>query len=256
MLRARYKPRTGAARPVSAFAAALLSWAACFGHFAQAAQESRPAPPKAAFHYALYPLALNTKWIYHLRQENSEGVRFSEADARLAKGNILEVELVSEVKGTDAFGRHRYTRVESVKAGRPVLTEWFRISAGGLFLGRTVDTDTDLRTDMEPPQKLATATMKAGESWTWKASGAPVTMRTTVLGPAQVDVPAGLFNSTRLLHEMTMNLEDAVITVRQTRWFVPGIGYVKQQVETRAGDRVLSRTALDLVHFEAPRSGK
>lgn len=229
-----------------------------FGHSAQAAQaqEPRPAPAKPASHYALYPLALNTKWTYHQRQENGEGVRFNEADARLAKGNVLEVELVSEVKGTDAVGRQRYTRVESVKAGRPVLTEWFRISAGGLFLGRTVDSDTGLQTDMAPPQKLVTVTMKAGESWTWKASDAPVTIRTTVVGPAQVSVPAGLFNSTRLLHEMTMDLGHAVITVRQTRWFVPGIGYVKQEAETRAGDRVLSRTALDLVRFEAPRPAK
>jgi hypothetical protein len=220
------------------------------------AQEPPSAGATPASHYALYPLAPNTKWTYHQRQENGDGVRFNEADAKLAKGNVLEVEVVSEVKGTEAFGRHRYTRVESVKAGRLVLTEWFRVGSGVLFLGRTVDSDTGQRTDMAPPQKLLAAKMKAGESWTWKASDAPVTMRTTVIGPAQVSVPAGLFNSTQLVHEMTVDLGDAVITVRQARWFVPGIGYVKQQTETRAAGRILSRSALDLVRFEEPRPAK
>jgi hypothetical protein len=104
---------------------------------------------------------------------------------------------------------------------------------------------------MLPPQKLVAATTKAGESWMWKASDAPVSIRITVVGPAQVSVPTGSFDSTQLLHQMTMDLGHALIIVRQTRWFAPGVGYVKQEAETRAGDRLVSKVALTLKKFEA-----
>ena len=70
-----------------------------------------------------YPLAPKTRWTYHLHQEVGQGVHFGDEMAALAKGNVLEADLISEVAGTDAIGGRQYARVETRLNGKPYLTE-------------------------------------------------------------------------------------------------------------------------------------
>ena len=63
--------------------------------------------------------------------------------------------------------------------------------------------------------------------------------------------PAGTFHTTAITYDAIYEIEGGIITVRQTSWFAPGVGYVKQDTETRLGDRLLSRVVMTLEKYEA-----
>jgi len=199
-----------------------------------------------------FPLALRTKWTDHLHQEVGEGVHFGPAMAKLAKGNSLDVAVITEVTGSDLINGEQYSRLESRIAGDiPWLTQWLRPTAGGLVLGKTIDFDQGQDvTLMVPPQKLLSQTLRAGESWDWKTTDAATVMHIKVIGPADITVPAGTFHTTQLSYDVTVNTEIGLITVRQTRWFAPGVGYAKQDTEIRRGELLLSHVVLTLQKYE------
>ena len=196
-----------------------------------------------------YPLALNTRWNYQMRQEYGPGVHVTTPEAPLVKGNVLETTLVSEVAGFDMIGGARYTRLESRINGRLWMTEWFRLTPEGLFLGKTNEDGRE--TIMTPPQEVLSPTLASGESWTWKASDAPVTIAMRVVGKETTEVPAGKFVATRTASEITMSLPEATFHGSISRWFAPGVGYVRSESETHSGDRFIARTRLTLVGTES-----
>ena len=103
-----------------------LVWAAMLVAAALASSavgQVRPAPANLR-----YPLAINTRWNYQMREEYGPGVHPDSPEAPLVKGNVLELALVSEVAGYDLIGGARYTRVESRLNGRLWLTEWYRLT--------------------------------------------------------------------------------------------------------------------------------
>ena len=209
-----------------------------------AAGQVSPAPADAQ-----YPLAIKTRWNYQMREEFGPGVHPNERDAPLLKGNVIETTLVSEVTGYDMIGGARYARVESSVNGRPWLTEWFRFTPEGMFVGkRTEDGEEKL---LAPPQKILSPTLATGESWTWKASDNPVTSATRVVGKEVTEVPAGKFDATKLTNELTMAQPEGKVRVSQSLWFSPGVGYVRELTEAYLGDRFVSRTWLTLVGLES-----
>lgn len=197
-----------------------------------------------------YPLTLGTQWTLRLRQELGPGVQFGPEDAALAKGNVLETAVVSRVKGADNIGGAAFTRIESLRNGKPWLEEWLRLTPQGLLLGKTVDHSTGEQTPMSPPQRLLSSTLHPGEVWDWKQSNAPVNSRTTVGLPEQVIVAAGTFSATPVRVEMTFATEGQPLVVRQTRWFSPGVGYVKQDTLVSIAGHTVSHTVLTLEKFE------
>ena len=52
-------------------------------------------------------------------------------------------------------------------------------------------------------------------------------------------MPAGKFETTRTTSEITMALPEATVHATQSRWFSPGVGYVRLETETHSGDRFL-----------------
>jgi hypothetical protein len=206
------------------------------------------APPAPA--EVNYPLALHTKWTDRLHQEVGEGVHLGDALAKLAKGNSVDFVVISEVVGSDVINGKKYVRVESRRSGKPWLTAWYLQTANALLLGKTIDAEGGQEILMVPPQKLLSTTLKAGESWDWKASDASLVMHIKVVGPADVTVPAGAFHTTQLNYVITAESEAGVVTVQQSRWFAPGVGYVKQDTETRMGERMLSHVILQLEKYE------
>lgn len=199
-----------------------------------------------------YPLAMNTRWTYEMRQEFGPGVHPSGQNAALVKGNVLDTTLVSEVAGSDLIGGVRYARVESRHDGRVWMMEWLRLTPEGLFLGKTNEEVKE--TLMVPPQKMLSPRLAAGEAWDWKASNAPVNIRTRVTGSEAADVPAGKFDAVKTVHELSMVLPQATIRSTNSRWFAAGLGYVRQETEVYAGDHLLTRTQLRLTAFEAGHS--
>ena len=199
-----------------------------------------------------YPLALHTRWIYHLRQDLQPGVHFGESSGGSPSQKAMDATVVSEVVGFDVISGTQYARVESRRSGKLWLTEWLRALPDALLLGKTLDSDQGQETIMQPPQKLLSATLRPGESWVWEAQDAPVTIHTKILNPAKVSVPAGTFTATEISLDITIQTADmpAPVQGQQKRWFVPGIGFVKQDTQFVTSGRILSHIVLDLEKFE------
>ncbi len=196
-----------------------------------------------------YPLALKTRWTYHLHQENGEGVHFGEDLAALAKGNVVDTSVISEVAGVETIGGHSYTRVESRINGKPWLFEWERISPEGLLVGKSREQEGQ-EVIMEPEQKRISATLRPGAFWDWQAKDAPVKFRYTVVGPGEVDVPAGHYKGVHLTTAGTIEAPFGKVNTRQESWFVPGAGIVKQDTEMSVQGHTLTHIVLTLEKFE------
>jgi hypothetical protein len=203
-----------------------------------------------------FPLAFKTKWTNHLHQEMGEGVHFGPLMAKFANGNSLDVSVITEVVGSDLINGEKYMRRETRVKDTLWLTEWLRRTANGLLLGKSTDAEQGQEVLMVPPEKLLSSTVKAGESWDWKAADASVVMQIKVIGPADLTVPAGTFHTIEISYNTTFEIEGGMITVRQTSWFASGVGYVKQDTETRLGDRLLSHVVLTLEKFEPARGAQ
>lgn len=224
-----------------------LSGATLFAAYpAGAPRAAGPGPATAA----AYPLALHTRWTYHLRQEIGAGVHFQGEDAARAKGKVLEDTVVSEVAGEDRISGAFYERIESRRAQGLWLTEWYRAAAEGLFLGKTIDAEAGTETLMSPPQKVLSGTLRAGETWAWQASDAPVELRVNVAGTSAFTVPAGTYPATEIAYVLTIPTPGGIARVEQTRWFAPGVGWVKQETRSRIGTRLLTHVTLTLEQFE------
>lgn len=195
-----------------------------------------------------FPLALKTRWTYHLHQENGPGVHFAEGLAPLAKGNVLDTTVISEAAGVENIAGQSYTRVESLVNGKPWLTEWERISPEGLLVGKTRDEGQD--TIMQPEQKRISASLKPGEFWDWQAKDAPLRFRYTVVGPGAVHVPAGNYQGVHLTNTAAVQAQFGKVNIRMETWFVPGVGVAKQETETSVQGHRLSHVVLTLEKFE------
>jgi hypothetical protein len=204
-----------------------------------------------------YPLALRTKWTYHLHEEVGTGVHFGPTMAKFAKGDSLDVPVITEVVGSDLINGEKYTRLESRIADTRWLTEWFRQTASELLRGKAIDFEEGEEVSlMVPPQKLLSRTLKSGESWDWKTQDGATVMQIKVVGPADLTVPAGKFHTTQLSYDLEFKTEIGIVTVGQTRWFASGVGYVKQDTETRLGDHMLSHVVLTLQKYEPAQGGQ
>jgi hypothetical protein len=98
--------------------------------------------------------------------------------------------------------------------------------------------------------------LKAGESWDWKAPDLSLVMQIKVVGPADLTVPAGTFHTTQLSYDAAIEVEGGTVTIRHSRWFASGVGYVKEDSETRLGDRLLTRMLLTLEKYEPARAAR
>ncbi len=198
-----------------------------------------------------YPLEPGTRWTFHLHQEFGPGVHPGAAIQKLMQGgDAFDATVVSRVAGVDDIGGQRYTRIESTLPQMPWLIEWMRLAPDGLLLGKTIDAEDGEEHFMNPPQRLLSATLRAGEAWDWQASDGPVSIQTRVVGPASVQVPAGSFDAVKIVLDMTVQTGGAPVQVLQSRWFVPGVGYVEEETQSVLAGHRLSHVVLTLEKFE------
>jgi hypothetical protein len=97
---------------------------------------------------------------------------------------------------------------------------------------------------LDPPQTILPGTVKIGDSWDSDGEVAGMEMRQhfTVMAEEMVRVPAGPF---RAFH---IHCDDAsVMSIALDRWFVPGIGFVKETTVVRGPTGgLLQRVTLQL----------
>ena len=198
-----------------------------------------------------YPLSLHTRWTYHLHQEIGQGVRFSDEDAKLAKDNVLEVTVISEVAGVDTIGGHQYTRIESRKNDKPWLFEWDRVGPEGLIVGKSIDYSAGAsEVIMDPEQKRLSSDLRARDSWVWQPKDGSMRAVYRVIGTGSVEIPLGGFQGTQVRMEGTVEAPFGTVEIHQDTWFVPGIGVAKQETTTSVQEHRLTHNILTLEKFE------
>jgi len=197
-----------------------------------------------------YPLDPGTQWTYHLRKEVGPGVHFDGEDARLAKNGVVEMTLIAHVAGTEQIAGTTYTRVEALHDGKPANVDWYALTAEGLTHAKAVDHIADSESEFDPPEVLLNPTLAPGESWTWQEREGPVTSKKTVSAPEQITVPAGSYRATPVHTVMTVPTQGEPMTITMTQWFVPGIGFVKQEFRMEIAGHLLVHNAMTLEKFE------
>jgi len=203
-----------------------------------------------------YPLAPGTRWTYHLHKEVGPLAHFEGEDARLAKNGVVEITIIAHVAGTDQIGGKTYTRVEAVHEDKPANIDWYALTPVGLLHSKAVDYIADSQSEFDPPEVLLSPTLRPGESWTWKDLKGLVTSKKTASAPEQITVPAGSYRATPVRTEMTIPTEIAPMNVTMTQWFVPGVGFIKQDVRFEMNGQLLSRNTMTLEKFERAGSPK
>ena len=97
---------------------------------------------------------------------------------------------------------------------------------------------------LDPPQTIVPGSLKVGDSWEsdGEVAGMEIHQRFTVAGEEMVRVPAGSF---RALHIHCG--DSSVMSVALDRWFVAGLGFVKETTVVRGPTGgLLQRTILEL----------
>jgi hypothetical protein len=200
-----------------------------------------------------YPLALHTRWTYHLRQEVGQGVSLNNEDAKLAKDNVLETTVISEAAGVDTIGGHQYTRVESRRNGEPRLFEWERLGPEGLLFGKSIDYSGDAsETILDPEQLRLSSDLRPGQSWTWKAKDGSLSLVYSVIGSESVEIPLARYQGIHVTSLGSVEAPFGTVQLRQDTWFVPKVGIAKQETTTSVQQHLLMHNSLTLEKLEKP----
>jgi len=197
-----------------------------------------------------YPLAPGTRWTYHLHKEVGPLAHFEGEYARLAKNGVVEMTLVANVAGTEQISGKTYTRVETLHDDKPANIDWYALTPAGLLHPRAVDYIADSQSEFDPPEVLLSPTLRPGESWTWKDLKGPASSKKTASASEPITVPAGFYRATPVHTELTIPTVLAPLTIKMTQWFVPGVGFVKQEVRWEMNGHLLAHNTMTLEKFE------
>jgi len=208
-----------------------------------------------------YPLGPGTTWTYHLHKDVGPLAHFEGEDARMAKNGAVETTVIAHVVGTEEIGGKSYTRVESMGQGKLANIDWYALTPAGLLHARAVDYVAQSQSDFDPPEVLLSHALAPGESWTWQDRQGVLSSKKTAFAPEQITVPAGSYRPISVRTEMVIPTQISPtqvvpmnVTMRQ--WFVPGVGFVKQDVRFEINGNLLSHNLMTLEKFERAAAAK
>lgn len=189
----------------------------------------------------LIPTADGTTWLYEMTQEAGEEFGFS--DAQPGPDGKVHAQALYRISGTQELDGKKFLKFEMHRDGIIATTELTTVDEHGIFVAARVNQYGEL-TRIDPPQSMIVAPLKAGASWQFdgKSGDAIVHQDYKVIGEEDVDVPAGKFRAFHIQAEQKAPLRMAI-----DRWFVNGVGIVKDVTEVRMSDGdLLRRVFLEL----------
>jgi hypothetical protein len=184
-----------------------------------------------------FPIEVGTRWDYQV----------TDSSARTASPAAMNVTIagIEEVEGKDALSFE--TRVGEELTRRDFLT----VDARGVLCVRRWSSNGRTQS-FHPPQQWWPAEFKIGTQWELddEVAGNGMHQKFTVEAEEDVTVPAGTFHAFRCTCA-----EPWPIAISIQRWFVPGVGLVKDITTTRGPNgRLLNRVRTVLQKFSPPGS--
>src|SRR4026209_2846855 len=175
----------------------------------------------SVFAAQVIPTAPGTTWRYYMTEEIGKGLNVSnvkaDADGKIRLPVLYRLEGTEDVDGKDLlkFEMHRADTITN--------TDLLTVDEHGITCWARVNLDGEL-VKFNPPQTMIAAPLKKGSAWDFDglAGELKVEQEYDVLGEEKIDVPAGEFQAFRIHGEQT-----APNRMLIDRWFVPGVGIVK-----------------------------
>jgi hypothetical protein len=189
----------------------------------------------------LIPTADGTSWQYQMTQEAGEGFRLSsptpDADGKVQLIVLYRIDGATNIDGKDLL------KFEMHRDGVVTNTDLITVNEHGIICSARIDQDGET-TKLDPPQIMVAAPLQIGASWDFNGdvAGTKVHQHYGVVGEQDVTVPAGKFRAFQIHGEQ---ISPNPVTI--DRWFVKGLGIVKDVTTTRSenGD-LLRRISLEL----------
>lgn len=183
-------------------------------------------------------------------QEVGEGLRLS--NAKPDPDGKIRSRVTYFVAGTQNVEDKDLIEFEMHRDGVVTNTDLVTVDDRGITCWGKINTEGEL-IELDPPQTMMVGEpVKVGSNWNFEAQigRLKVSQRFEVTAQEDVEVPAGKFRAFRVHGEQSSPTATAI-----DRWFVPGIGIVKDVTTVRAkeGD-ILQRITLELK--ERPGIGK
>jgi hypothetical protein len=189
----------------------------------------------------LIPTADGTTWRYDLTQEAGEGVTFSNSKAG-PDGKVRSM-AIYRIDGTQQLDGKNFLKFQMHRDGIVTNTDLMKVDERGISCAARIDQDGAM-TKLDPVQIMVAAPLKEGASWDFdsKLGDSTVHQHYNVIGGEDVDLPAGKFHAFHIHGE-----QNEPISMIIDRWFVNGIGIVRDVTETRSPDgNLLRRISLEL----------
>jgi len=180
----------------------------------------------------LLPTADGTTWSYDSKEETGG------PGAGPAVNSVVTVTL-----GRQTLDGKEFLKFDTLTDDSLTKTELMTLDDKGLVCHARGSRDGRIA-KLDPPQVVMPGTLKVGDSWETDGAVAGMEMhqRFTVTGEELVRVPAGSFRALHIHCE-----ESSVMSVALDRWFVAGIGFVKETTVVRGPTGgLLQRVTLEL----------
>ncbi|MFL6515122.1 MAG: hypothetical protein ACJ8M1_08885 [Chthoniobacterales bacterium] len=196
----------------------------------------------------IIPARPGTAWYYNMIEEAGPGARLSDDSQKEA--GTLRVPVVYRIQGQREVDGRALLAFEMHRAGRITNTDLLTVDEHGVQCWARVDENGQL-TKLDQPLPIVAAPITVGTTWDFdgEMDGAKIHQHYEIVGQADVTTPAGTFHAFHIRGEQT---EPGPMTI--DRWFMPGIGIVKDVTETKSTTgELLRRITLELT--EQPKIG-
>ncbi len=188
---------------------------------------------------SLLPTADGTTWEYEVREQPPSPDAFATLSVRIS--------------GTEQLGPKELLKLETRAGDILTKTELIEADDAGVRIYRRTSAERKAVVS-DPPQTLVPASLKIGVKWELddRAAGTEMHQQFTVATQESVTVPAGTYQAYRLHCEQPWPLSTTI-----DRWFVPGVGFVKDVTTVRGpSGRLLSRVTTSLTRLsQTPAPG-
>jgi len=196
---------------------------------------------------SLIPTAEGTAWRYSMTEELGKSVRVRNAQTDAA--GKIQSEVVYRIDGTEDVDGKQLLKCEMHRAGAVTNTDLLSVDEHGILCWARINVDGEF-IKLAPAQIMIANPLKRGGTWDFDGHAGDVKIRQhyVVDGEDDVRVPAGKFRAFHIHADQT-----SPNSVSIDRWFVPGVGIIRDVSTTRAanGD-LLQRISLELL--EPPKT--
>jgi hypothetical protein len=180
----------------------------------------------------IMPTAEGTTWLYQSNEEPGG------PDAGPAVRSTITIRA-----GKQTFEGKEFVTLETVIDGIISKTELVNVNDRGVVCMARGDRDGKI-VKLDPPATIVPATLKVGDTWEsdGQVAGMEMQQHFSVLAEEMVHGPAGAF---RAFHIHAS--DSSVMSITLDRWFVPGLGFVKETTVVRGPNGgLLQRLTLEL----------